>query len=52
MKNIWLVTKHDVGVILRQPSFWILAVLLPILLVAFQALAVFRGGEASQAGKA
>jgi ABC-2 type transport system permease protein len=51
MKNVWLVMKHDASVILRQPSFWILAVLLPILLVAFQALAIFKGGEASQAGK-
>ena len=52
MKTIWLVMKHDAGVILRQPSFWIVAVLAPILLVAVQAMATFQGSEASQAGKA
>jgi ABC-2 type transport system permease protein len=33
MRNIWLVIKHDIIVTLQQPSFWILTLLLPILLM-------------------
>jgi ABC-2 type transport system permease protein len=51
MKKIWLVTKHDAGAILRQPGFWFLAVLLPILLVGFQALALVRTSGTDEAGK-
>jgi ABC-2 type transport system permease protein len=35
MKNIWLVMKHDIGVTLRQPSFWLLAFVMPIVLMGF-----------------
>ena len=33
MRNIWLVIKHDVSVTLRQVSFWILTVIMPLILV-------------------
>ncbi len=48
MKKIWLVTKHDAGVILRQPGFWLMAVLLPIVLVGIQALLISRGYETAE----
>ena len=50
MRNIWLVVKHDVGVTLRQRSFWLLAVLMPILLVGFQAFALVGRGPANTGG--
>lgn len=39
MRNIWLVTRHDVGTTLRQKSFWVLAILMPVLLIGYQAYA-------------
>ena len=39
MRTIWLVIKHDLGVTLRQPSFWILTMLLPTLLIGMNAYA-------------
>ncbi len=33
MRNIWLVIKHDVGATLRQRSFWILTLLMPLIMV-------------------
>jgi ABC-2 type transport system permease protein len=37
MRSLWLVLKHDVGVTLRQRSFWIIAMLMPLVLVGLQA---------------
>jgi ABC-2 type transport system permease protein len=34
MRNIWLVIKHDIGVTLRQRSFWIFTFLVPVILLA------------------
>lgn len=48
MKKIWLVTKHDAGVILRQPGFWLMAVLMPVVLVGIQALLMARGYETAE----
>ncbi|MGD8398855.1 MAG: ABC transporter permease, partial [Anaerolineae bacterium] len=36
MRNIWLVIKHDIGVTLRQRSFWVLAFIMPLVLIGFQ----------------
>jgi len=33
MRNIWLVTKHDAAMTLRQPSFWLLALVMPLALM-------------------
>ncbi len=33
MRSIWLVTKHDVSVTLRQASFWVLTLAMPIVLL-------------------
>jgi ABC-2 type transport system permease protein len=42
MRDIWLVIKHDVGVTLRQRSFWFLTLLMPLLLMALNAYAVVQ----------
>ena len=33
MRNVGLVIKHDIAVTLKQPSFWILTLLMPVILV-------------------
>ncbi len=45
MRNIWLVVKHDIGTTLRQRSFWIFTVLVPILLLAVNVYQIVRGEE-------
>jgi ABC-2 type transport system permease protein len=48
MRNIWLVIKHDVGVTVRQRSFWIFTLLVPALLLAVNAYSIIqRGGLSS-----
>lgn len=37
MTTIWLVIKHDVGAILRQRSFWVLTMIMPLLLMGINA---------------
>ena len=45
MRNIWIVVRHDVGVTLRQRSFWVIALLVPALLLAFNTFYAFRGDD-------
>jgi ABC-2 type transport system permease protein len=40
MRNVWLVVKHDIGVTLRQRSFWIMTFFMPALLLGMIALDV------------
>jgi ABC-2 type transport system permease protein len=48
MRNIWLVMKHDIGVTVRQRSFWIFTLLVPALLLAVNAYSIIqRGGLSS-----
>jgi ABC-2 type transport system permease protein len=48
MRNIWLVIKHDIGVTVRQRSFWIFTLLVPALLLAINAYSIIqRGGGSS-----
>ena len=42
MRNIWLVIKHDIGVILRQRSFWLLTFLMPALLLALNTFVILQ----------
>jgi ABC-2 type transport system permease protein len=49
MRTIWLVIKHDVGVTLRQRSFWILMLLMPALLLVAQSYYVIRDNGAGNA---
>ena len=50
MRNIWLVVKHDIGATLRQRSFWILTLLMPVLLMAFNAYYIIQDSRPSGAG--
>jgi ABC-2 type transport system permease protein len=50
MRTIWLIARHDVGVTLRQRSFWFLALLMPLLLMGFQAFGVLQGSGVNLAG--
>lgn len=45
MRTIWLVIKHDVGVILRQRSFWVLTLIVPVLLTAMNAVVLVDRNE-------
>ena len=55
MRNIWLVIKHDIGVTLRQRSFWIFTFLVPVILLALNIYNVIEsdalGGSAPEAGE-
>jgi ABC-2 type transport system permease protein len=42
MRTIWLVIKHDVAVTLRQRSFWILTLIMPILLLGFNVYSIVQ----------
>jgi ABC-2 type transport system permease protein len=37
MRNIWLVIKHDIGAILRQRSFWIMTLIMPLIFLGSNA---------------
>lgn len=50
MRNIWLVVKHDIGATLRQRSFWFLTLLMPVLLMAFNAYYIIQDSKPSGAG--
>ena len=55
MRNIWLVIKHDIGVTLRQRSFWIFTFLVPVILLALNIYNVIEsdalGGSAPEASE-
>ena len=55
MRNIWLVVKHDIGVTLRQRSFWIFTFLVPVILLALNIYNVIEsdavGSSAPAAGE-
>jgi ABC-2 type transport system permease protein len=42
MQTIWLVVKHDAGATLRQRSFWVLALLMPALLLGLNIYATVQ----------
>ncbi|MGD8627386.1 MAG: ABC transporter permease [Anaerolineae bacterium] len=50
MRNIWLVIKHDVIVTLRQPSFWVITLLMPAIFIGMNAYAFIQGNGPSDAG--
>lgn len=45
MRDIWLVVKHDIGKTLRQRSFWIVTLLVPILLLGLNASEIIAGQQ-------
>jgi ABC-2 type transport system permease protein len=45
MRNIWLVAKHDIGVTLRQRSFWLFTFLVPVILLGLNIYNVIESGS-------
>lgn len=45
MRNIWLVVKHDIGVTLRQRSFWLFTFLVPVILLGLNIYNVIESGS-------
>ncbi len=52
MRNIWLVIKHDVGVTLRQRSFWLFTFLVPVILLGLNIYNVIESGGLGGDGSA
>jgi ABC-2 type transport system permease protein len=50
MRDIWRVCKHDIGVTLRQRSFWFLTLLKPLLLMALNAGIIVQDSGQGTAG--
>jgi ABC-2 type transport system permease protein len=50
MRTIWLVTKHDLAMTLRQRSFWFLSLLMPVLLMGLQVFYYIRDSQAASTG--
>lgn len=44
MRNIWLVIKHDIGVTLRQRSFWIFTFIVPFILLGLNIYNIIESG--------
>jgi ABC-2 type transport system permease protein len=51
MRNIWQVIKHDVRVIFRQRSFWILTLLMPLFLILINAYYIVEEGGLGSSDK-
>ncbi len=49
MRNVWLVVKHDFGVVLRQRSFWIFTLLVPLLMLAINVYEIIQGDDGGTA---
>jgi ABC-2 type transport system permease protein len=45
MRDIWLVVKHDIRRTLRQRSFWIVTLLVPLLLLGLNASQIIEGQQ-------
>jgi ABC-2 type transport system permease protein len=50
MRTIWLVIKHDIGVTLRQRSFWVLTLIMPLIMIGINAYAFIGEGNAADQG--
>jgi ABC-2 type transport system permease protein len=51
MRNIWLVAKHDIIAMLRQRSFWLLTMLMPLLLMVMNAYLILDRNDAGGASQ-
>ncbi len=49
MRDLWLVIKHDVAATIRQRSFWLLTLLMPVLLVGLNAYLMLQ--DSGQLGR-
>jgi ABC-2 type transport system permease protein len=45
MRDIWLVVKHDISRTLRQRSFWIVTLLVPLMLLGLNASQIIEGQQ-------
>ena len=52
MRNIWLVMKHDIGVTLKQRSFWLFTFLVPVILLALNIYNVVESGSVGDSSTA
>ncbi len=43
--SVWLVIKHEVGVTIRQRSFWIITLLVPALIIGVQLIGLTAGDD-------
>jgi len=50
MRNIWLVIKHDIGVTLRQRSFWLFTFFVPVLLLALNVYNIIESDAVGSTG--
>ena len=50
MRTSWLVVKHDLGVALRQRSFWFFTLLVPALLLAVNGYRIIKAGDLGNTG--
>ena len=46
MRNIWIVVRHDVGVTLRQRSFWVIALLVGLIVLVGYSVAIIAPDSA------
>jgi len=49
MRNIWLVIKHDISVTLRQRSFWVLTLIMPLIMIGINAYYIIGDGNSAGA---
>jgi len=47
MQNIWTVIKHEIRVVLRKKSFWILSFIVPVFLLGFQGYYIILDSDVS-----
>ncbi len=50
MRNIWIVIKHEIRIIFRKKSFWILSFIVPVLMLGFQGYAVLQDNDIAIGG--
>ena len=50
MQNIWTVIKHEIRVVLRKKSFWILSFIVPVFLLGFQGYYILLDSDVSLGG--
>jgi len=51
MRNIWLVIKHDINATLRQRSFWIMTLIMPLIMIGVNAYYIIGDGDPADAGQ-
>lgn len=52
LRSLWLIVKHDVGVILGQPTFWLFSFIMPAILLVYLSYDTVRGAGQTGADSA